>query len=159
MDTSGHADRQSSDRPGNGELTQVDESKKPYDASLDPRTGRPPNPLEAQRLAREHEIERVKNAQTPDEVTEAYHDDDSAARDDGDVAESNLEEDEDTQASALSDVQAPARTTAPKMDENEKAAIDALIQEGVTRERAEALVEEHGANWETLKAAAFVAGS
>jgi hypothetical protein len=32
-----------------------------YDATRDPRTGRPPNPLEAQQLAREHE--EVRNAE------------------------------------------------------------------------------------------------
>jgi hypothetical protein len=159
MDTNRPSDVQSNDRAGIDGLTPLDESREPYDASLDPRTGRPPNPLEAQRLAREHEIERVKNAQTPEEVTEAYQNGDSAGSDDGDVAEPNLTEDEDADASALSDGQAPARMTAPKMDEDEKAAVDALIQEGVTRERAEALVQEHGANWETLKAAAFAAGS
>jgi hypothetical protein len=159
MDTNQPSDVQSNDRAGIDGLTPVDESSEPYDASLDPRTGRPPSPLEAQRLAREHQMERVKNAQTPEEVTEAYQNDDSARSDDGAVAESNLAEDEGAHASALSEMQAPARMIAPTMDEHEKAAVDALIQEGVTRERAEALVQEHGANWETLKAAAFAAGS
>jgi hypothetical protein len=38
---------------------QSDRDAEPYDATRDPRTGRPPNPLEAQRLAREHEQERL----------------------------------------------------------------------------------------------------
>jgi spore coat polysaccharide biosynthesis protein SpsF (cytidylyltransferase family) len=45
--------------------------------------------------------------------------------------------------------------TPVKPNEDEKAAIDALVQEGVTREYAEELVQTHGTNWETLKAAAF----
>jgi hypothetical protein len=48
--------------------------------------------------------------------------------------------------------------TSPHTDENEKAAVDALVQEGVTREQSEELVEAHGTNWETLKAAAFPEG-
>jgi hypothetical protein len=155
MNTNGHADGQSSDRAGNGGLAPVEKSKKPYDASLDPRTGRPPNPLEAQRLAREHEIERVKSAQTPDEVTELYQNDDSADVEHGDVAEADLEDSERTGASALSEEQAPARMKSPERNVDERAAADALVQEGITREYAEQLVAAHGTDWETLKSAAW----
>jgi hypothetical protein len=41
--------------------------------------------------------------------------------------------------------QSPARMTSPKSDEKEKQAIDALVAEGVARERAEELVAAHGA--------------
>lgn len=34
-----------------------------YDATSDPRTGRPPSPIEAQMLQREHELQQLRNAQ------------------------------------------------------------------------------------------------
>jgi hypothetical protein len=151
MDTNGHADGQSSDKAGNGGLAPVEKSERPYDASLDPRTGRPPTPLEAQRLAREHEIDRDGSAQPPDQ----YQNDDSAHRKHGDVAEPDLEDSEPTEASALSEEQAPARMKSPDSNKDEKAAADALVQEGITREYAEQLVSAHGTDWETLKSAAW----
>ena len=69
----------------------------------------------------------------------------------GDFVEDNNE----PHASPVPPGQAPARITPPPEDKNEKAAVDALVGEGVTREYAEELVEAHGTNWETLKAAAF----
>jgi hypothetical protein len=153
MDTNGHTDGHSSGA-GNGELTSGEKAKKPYDASLDPRTGRPPNPLEAQRLAREHEIERVKSAQTPDEVTELYQNN-SADREHGNVSEPDPKDNEHAEASALSEEQAPARMKSPDGNEDERAAADALVQEGITREHAEQLVAAHGTDWETLKSAAW----
>ena len=48
-------------RAGVEGLTPTSGEKQAYDATRDPRTGRPPNPLEAQQLAREHEAARLKN--------------------------------------------------------------------------------------------------
>ena len=155
MDTNDQAQKQSSDRAGVSGLTEVDEAGKPYDASRDPRTGRPPNPLEAQRLAREHELERVGRAQTPEDVEKIYSDDEAPGPEDAQVPAEDGESDEEQQESALSREQAPARMTSPAGGEDDKAAADALVQEGITRERAEQLVEAHGADWETLKAAAW----
>ena len=60
------SDQQSQhERAGVEGLTPMSGEPQPYDATRDPRTGRPPNPLEAQKLAREHEAERLKN-DTPD---------------------------------------------------------------------------------------------
>ena len=143
MDTNRDADRLSSDRADVGGLTSVEESKKPYDASLDPRTGRPPNPLEAQRLAREHEAERGENAKAG-----------SADHENGDVADPAFQSG-DAEASALAHEQAPARMKSPARDEGERVAADALVQEGITREHAEQLVSAHGTDWETLKSAAW----
>lgn len=112
-----------------------------YDATRDPRTGRPPNPLEAQRLAREHQEARLSQENDAGSPAEA----------DMGVAEENAEP-PDSQVPAG---QAPGRMTAAKSDNEETAAIDALVQEGVTREYAEDLVQTHGTSWETLKAAAF----
>lgn len=99
-----------------------------YDATKDPRTGRPPDPLEAQRIAREH-----RESQRQEQVSLITDADDSQ----------EIES------------QRPGRMTSPEPDHGEKEAIEALVQEGVTRERAEELVRTHGVNWETLKAAAF----
>jgi hypothetical protein len=38
-------------------------SDSPYDATKDPRTGRPPSPVEAERLSTERELQRLRNAQ------------------------------------------------------------------------------------------------
>jgi hypothetical protein len=48
-----------SERSGITGLTPANSEAEAYDATRDPRTGRPPNPLEAQRLAREHEQARL----------------------------------------------------------------------------------------------------
>lgn len=53
-----------------------------YDATRDPRTGRPSAPLEAQRIARENELERLRLAQTPVEFAEDYTADDEEEEDD-----------------------------------------------------------------------------
>lgn len=71
------------------------------------------------------------------------------------LAQERTQPGSDEEDGSVIEGQAPARMASPKMDENEKTAIDALVQEGVTRERAEALVEEHGPSWERLKAVAF----
>jgi hypothetical protein len=115
-----------------GDFQETSEDEKPaptndfsqgYDATRDPRTGRPPSLLEAQRLAREREEDREQGAE-PDS------------------------------SSTLSEDRSPAPTP-PQWAEDEKAAADALVQEGISRERAERLIQAHGANLETLRAAAF----
>jgi hypothetical protein len=153
MDMDTNTDAPRSDGTVNNGLTPVDELRKPYDASRDPRTGRPPNPLEAQRLARQHELERHEQAQTPEE--EMSSDENDAASGGTDSVDENGNSDEDGQVSPLSQEQAPARMTSPDGGEEEKAAVDALVQEGITREHAEELVDANGTDWETLKAAAW----
>ncbi|WP_119271471.1 hypothetical protein [Taklimakanibacter deserti] len=140
-----NSDQNSPGRSGAEGLTPVSREKEPYDATRDPRTGRPPNPLEAQRLARKHEQERLAEPNEDDtpigpqtaSANDASHGDDELDR------------------SPVPAGQVPARMTSPTDSEDEKAAIDALVQKGVTREYAESLVETHGTKWETLKAAAF----
>jgi hypothetical protein len=134
-----------SERSGVEGLTPVNTETEPYDATRDPRTGRPPTPLEAQRLAREHERERLESENEGAPPAERQMP--SAA----DFSHEDIE----ANAPPVPAWQEPARMVSPKADEDEKAAIDALVQEGVTREYAEELVEIHGTNWETLKAAAF----
>lgn len=119
-------------RAGVSGLAPPDDNSQAYDATQDPRTGRPPNPLQAQQLAQEREANRSAE---PEQSGEA--------------------ELGELDKPPVPDSQAPARMTPPEDDGVKKAAIDALIQEGITREQAEALVDEHGTNWETLKAAAF----
>jgi hypothetical protein len=53
------------------------------------------------------------------------------------------------------DGQSAARMTSPKRDPKEKEATDALVAEGVARERAERLVAAHGTDWEALKRVAW----
>src|SRR5688572_25350208 len=118
-------------KAGKGGSTPIDKTGEAYDASLDPRTGRPPNPLEAQRLAREHEQERQAGKQTS-----------------GDG-----ESDDPTIGAPVE--QAPARMTSPRASDDEQAVVDALVEEGIAREEAERLVETHGGNLETLKAVAW----
>jgi hypothetical protein len=110
------------ERAGVEGLTPTSGEPQSYDATRDPRTGRPPNPLEAQKLAREHEAERLRN--NPPDTT-------------------------------VPEWQEPARMTSPKTDDDDMAAVDALVEEGLAREQAEELVKAHGSNWETLKTAAF----
>src|SRR5438067_13516526 len=52
--------REGSDRSRIAGLRPVKVQTEPYDATHDPRTGRPPNPLEAQHLARKHDRERLE---------------------------------------------------------------------------------------------------
>jgi len=117
-----------------------------YDATRDPRTARPLNPLDGQRIAREHELERLEEARTPQEVADVYEDNQTA----GAPATAAAEVDEADGVTPLSEDQAPASPT-----EEEQAAANALVQEGITRERAEELVEIHGPDWEALKAGAW----
>lgn len=101
-----------------------------YDATRDPRTGRPPDPAEAQRLAREHQNNRME----------------------GQVGEDPLNEEADPPGI---EGRQPARMASPQADDSEQEAIEALVEEGVNRERAEELVTAHGANLATLKGIAF----
>jgi len=137
-----------------GQSTSIpDRVEAPYDATRDPRTGRPPTPLEAQRLARDNELEQLRRAQIADE----------AADDDVDLEEAQEGSSTDetnnigTEEVEAGEAQRPARMTSPDRNEEEETAVDLLVQQqGITRERAEELVEQHGVNMETLKAAAWV---
>lgn len=80
----------------------------------------------------------------------------SEARPVGDASEDTASTDESDEFDH-SPVSSSARMVPPQISDDEKAAVDALVQEGISREWAENLVSEHGANWETLKAAAFAA--
>lgn len=73
-----------------------------------------------------------------------------AHRQPGDAAEPDLEDGAEIEVQ-----QAPARMKSPDRSEAERAAADALVQEGITREQAEQLVSSHGTDWETLKSAAW----
>jgi hypothetical protein len=139
------SDQNSPERSGAEGLTPVSREEEAYDATRDPRTGRPPNPLEAQRLARQHEQERLAE----------QNEEDTPMRPQTASANDAIHGDDELYRSPAPAGQAPARMTSPTARDDEKAAIDALVREGVTREYAESLVETHGTNWETLKAAAF----
>jgi len=78
-----------------------------------------------------------------------------AHREPGDAAEPDLEDGDEIEVPALAEQQAPARMKSPDRSEAERAAADALVQEGITREQAEQLVSSHGTDWETLKSAAW----
>jgi len=110
--------------------TDIPSASDNYDASRDPRTGRPPDPLEAQRMAREHQADRKKDESAEERIENADN-------------------------SSMIEGQQPARMASPTVDHSEEEAVEALLQEGVTPERAEELVSEHGTNWETLNSAAF----
>jgi hypothetical protein len=61
------------------------------------------------------------------------------------VAHEPMEKEPDERGKAAAiEGQAPARMTSAKSDETEMAAVDALVAEGVARERAEELVAIHG---------------
>lgn len=60
----------------------------PYDASLDPRTGRPPLPIEALRLNREKELGTLHAGQ-PAEREAAEEDGEEAAADSGEAGETD----------------------------------------------------------------------
>lgn len=55
------------------------------------------------------------------------------------VAHEPMEKERDEKATGI-DGQSPARMTSPKSDETKKEAIDALVKQGVTQERAGQLV-------------------
>jgi hypothetical protein len=132
--------REGSDRSGFAGLRPVRVETEPYDATRDPRTGRPPSPLEAQHLARKHEKERLERE-----------------NDDGSPAEPAAGSADNTSREVDPPAQKPAGMASPTPAEDELAAVDALVREGVARQQAEGLVKAHGCNWETLKAAVFAA--
>lgn len=68
------------------------------------------------------------------------------------VVEDPLDEESDSSGIAG---QQPARMASPQADDSEQEAIEVLVEEGVTRERAEELVTVHGANLATLRRAAL----
>ena len=115
------------EREGAADPTRTDSSFQGYDATRDPRTGRPPSLLEARRLGRQTD------------------------EDEADL-QSSFNDEQETE-STLPDDQRPARMASP---EDEDDPTDALIKLGVSREQAAELIDAHGTNLETLKAAAFV---
>lgn len=124
-----------------------------YDATLDPRTGRPPNPLEAQRIARENELERLRSASdsVDDEAVdllEGLTDEHSPNHDESDDFSDVGDEDND---------EVPGQIASPFLTEDERQPVEDLVKQGLSREYAEGLVETHGSDPETLKAAGFAA--
>jgi hypothetical protein len=122
-----------------------------YDATRDPRTGRPPNLLDAQRIARENELERLRLASDPGSV-----DDEAGALLDGVTYEDSPDHDETDEFSDVAHVdndELPPRMASPSMTEDERPAVEDLVSDGLSRENAEGLVETHGSNRETLTAA------
>jgi len=84
-----------------------------YDATSDPRTGRPPLPLEADALRKEHELQRLRDAQ----LTEGEEDIDlDAEEDEIDV----ILEDEEMADSGMIQDQQPARMISPRDDSDEE---------------------------------------
>jgi len=79
-----------------------------YDATSDPRTGRPPLPIEAQALQKEHELQRLRDAQ----LTEG-EEDIVAEEDDIEVT---LEDDEMADSGMIEE-QKPARMISPGDDD------------------------------------------
>ena len=124
-----------------------------YNATLDPRTGRPPNPLEAQRIARENELQRLRSASDADSV-----DDDGSDFLEGLTDEDSLDQ---YQTQGFGDVvnKEKDRKASSRMTEDERQAVEDLVSEGLSREYAEGLVETHSSNRETLKAAAWAAAN
>jgi hypothetical protein len=83
-----------------------------YDATSDPRTGRPPLPIEADALRQEHELQRLRDAQ----FTEGEEDfDPDAEEDDIDV----ILEDEEMADSGVIEDQEPARMISPGDDDED----------------------------------------
>jgi hypothetical protein len=150
LETQGKSDAEEEE----SDLTSMASAEAPYDATRDPRTGRPPTPLEAQRLARENELERLRQAQTPDEVAELYEDGhEGGGGEESDDTLSPEEPDELASGDESGGAQGAARMTSPDLSEEERTAVDDLVEQGVVRGRADELVKEHGANNEKLKAA------
>jgi hypothetical protein len=81
-----------------------------YDATSDPRTGRPPLQIEAQALQKDRELERLRSAQlTEGEADIDEGEDDIGAEEDIEVT---LEDDEMADSGLIGD-QEPARMTSP----------------------------------------------
>jgi hypothetical protein len=66
--------------------------REPYDATTDPRTGRPPLPIEAQELNRERELQQLRNAQLSEGEEDIAADEGDIATDEADI-DVMLEED------------------------------------------------------------------
>jgi hypothetical protein len=81
-----------------------------YDATSDPRTGRPPSLIEAEVLNRERELQQLRNAQ----LTEGEDDGEEADEIDIDVT---LEEDGEMADSGAIDEQEPGRMISPEDDD------------------------------------------
>jgi hypothetical protein len=109
-------------------------------------------------LARENEIERLRQAHAPDEIAEVNQD--------GVELEGEEESDETlltdasdisgpTSAVELGEAQHPARMASPDLSEEERTAVDDLVEKGVARERAHELVKQHGVDMEILETASM----
>jgi len=124
-----------------------------YDATRDPRTGRPPNPLESQRIARENERKRLRAAQAPDEIDDS---DEASDEDNLPTGDDPLHGDPPGFENDSINSDAAPRMTSPSLTEEERQAVEDLVRDGVPPERAEELVETHGSNTETLKSVAWI---
>lgn len=80
-----------------------------YDATSDPRTGRPPSLMEAEALSREHELRQLRNARLMEGEEE-----NEAGEIDIDVT---LEEDDEMADSGAIDGQEPGRMNSPEEDD------------------------------------------
>ncbi|MGE0006538.1 MAG: hypothetical protein AB7S92_13210 [Parvibaculaceae bacterium] len=89
----------------------------PYDATVDPRTGRPPLPLEAGGLSRERELQQLRNAQASEGEDEIEMEDMDAIDDEAEI-DVTLEEDESPSRSAVNGGK-PARMVSPEDDGDE----------------------------------------
>jgi hypothetical protein len=90
--------------------------REPYDETTDPRTGRPPLPIEATEINRERELDQLRNAQ----LSEGEED---ADFDEADI-EVTLEDEEDKEDDVgeepvAVEEQAPGRMVPPRIDEDE----------------------------------------
>lgn len=131
-------------------LEGQEQPNQPYDATRDPRTGRPPQLGEAQRLAREHEIDRLSDRPAAAEIES------ESKVAGGEFDENDQETSENMEEQELEEpFQKPGRMASPEPEDGGAAAIEELVGQGISREQAEALVEEHGSNLETLKAVAW----
>lgn len=88
----------------------------PYDASRDPRTGRPPLPDEAHRLAQEHELRRLSDQQPASEGEQSG--DDASENADEDNEESHDDETMEERGKM------PARMVSPASDDGDVAAVE-----------------------------------
>jgi hypothetical protein len=102
--TAGEESRQA-DAAGEEER-QAASADAPYDASLDPRTGRPPLPIEALRLNREKELGTLRAGQPAEgeAAEEAAEDSDEAGdTDEADESEIKVELDDEPQEDSEDD--------------------------------------------------------
>ncbi len=121
----------------------------PYDATRDPRTGRPPNPLERERLAREAELEKLRLGSDINSQAEDSEDDEPLEHDESESITEVIDADSNEHSRVM---------TLPTVTEDMRHAVEDLVREGVSRERAEDLVKTQGSDSETLIAAVWAAG-